>query len=79
MNSRRGFLRTVARSGIAVSLAWLGGTLLRKTSGTGSCPGDAVCGNCGRISGCSLPEADHYRFELAKKPGNRNRDGRKGK
>jgi hypothetical protein len=65
--NRRGFIRSIGRTGIFSVL--IGGSaflLTRKREGHEACNFDFVCGNCQKIHFCKLPEASVFRMEKRK-------------
>ena len=79
MQKRREFLNTLARGGMFVSLAILGGALIGKWREAKGCRQNFACGNCNETDRCRLPEADRYRLDKAISPKTISKDGRTGK
>jgi hypothetical protein len=67
---RRGFLGSVARTGILSVLIGGSAFLLARKKETGeACNLDFVCGNCRKNRYCKLPEASFFRLNKRKTGG----------
>jgi hypothetical protein len=64
-NSRRTFLRSLARVAAAGALALGAGALMAKKPGE-SCVSDGICTSCQTLHGCKLPQALSARQALSR-------------
>jgi len=62
--NRRIFITQTGRTFLLGGLALVGGVLIarRQVSRTAACTANFQCRNCGRLSSCSLPEAETERY-----------------
>ena len=69
---RRNFLKSLLRKGLLGSMGFLSFSLItRRDTGSSSfrCSPEQSCQQCGRFSGCDLPQADAIRKTTVHKSG----------